>query len=104
MAFDCMDDCIHLHACRRVQAIGKKHRLMVPRYCTEDCSCYQSKDEGDFITVSEAVEYARNGASSIRGGYDSYDVYAECDLQGQTIGEILEEYEEVRINEILKEA
>lgn len=39
--FDCMEDCIHLKACRRLQAIGRKHRLMVPRYCTEDCTAYE---------------------------------------------------------------
>ena len=41
MAFECMDDCIHLKACRRVQIIGRTHRLLVPRYCTEDCTAYE---------------------------------------------------------------
>ncbi len=64
---------------------------MCPRYCTEDCTAYQSGDFGNYISVDEAVDYARRGASSIESGYDSYDVYCACDLTGQTIGEILEE-------------
>ena len=45
MAFECMDDCIHLKACRRVQQIGKRHRLLVPRYCTKECSAYRSSQD-----------------------------------------------------------
>ena len=90
MAFECMEDCIHLKACRRVQAIGKKHRLLVPRYCTEDCTAYVSGKNGDYITVDEALSYAREGVESIRGGYDSYDVYSACDLCGMTLNELIE--------------
>ena len=95
MAFECMEDCIHLKACRRIQAIGKKHRLLVPRYCTEECTAYISGNSESYITVDEAVSYARQGADSIKNGYDSYDVYALCDLNGMTLGEIIEaEYDE----------
>lgn len=87
--FDCKEDCIHLKACRRIQAIGRKHRLLVPRYCTDDCTAYVSGKEGNYVSVGEAVSYARNGADSIRGGYDSYDVYCHCDLCGMTLGEIV---------------
>ena len=88
--FECMEDCIHLKACRRVQAIGKKHRLLVPRYCTEDCTAYQSRDtEVGYVSAEQAAQYARDGASYIRGGYDSYDIYCACDLPKVTIGEIL---------------
>ena len=45
MSFEYQNDCIHLKACRRVQAIGRKHRLMVPRYCTEECTAYIGEDE-----------------------------------------------------------
>lgn len=92
--FDCMDDCIHLKACRRIQAIGRKNRLMVPRYCTTDCTAYVSGKGGNYISVSEAVNYARSGADSIRSGYDSYDVYCFCDLSGMTLGEILDSMEQ----------
>lgn len=91
MAFECMEDCIHLKACRRIQKIGKTHGLFVPRYCTEDCSCYLSGEtESGFISIEEAVDYAREGASSILSGYGTYDVYATIDLQGSTLSEILE--------------
>ena len=94
MAFECMDDCIHLHACRRIQAIGRKYRLRVPRYCTEDCDCYLSNDsETNYVSIDEALSFARNGVSSIQSGYDSYDVYCTSDLNGATLGEILDEAE-----------
>ena len=53
--FSCMDDCIHLHACRRIQAIGRKFRLNVPRYCSEDCSCYLSLDDMQDWTAEEIL-------------------------------------------------
>lgn len=93
--FECMEDCIHLKACRRIQAIGKKHRLLVPRYCTEECSAYVCGNNESYITIDEAVSYAMQGADSIRSGYDIYDVYGSCDLNGMTLGEIIEsEYDE----------
>lgn len=87
MAFECMEDCIHLKACRRVQAIGRKHRLLVPRYCTEECTAYKSANTGSFISVDEAWRIAVN---QYDGGSDAYDVYAHCDFPSMTIGEILE--------------
>lgn len=88
--FECMEDCIHLKACRRIQAIGRKYRLSVPRYCTEECSAYVCANSESYITVDEAINYARQGADGIRSGYDSYDVYTSCDLNGMTLGEIIE--------------
>ena len=67
--FECMDDCVHLKACRRIQAIGRKNRLLVPRYCTEECSAYRSIN--DIVKeVDEAIEWAfdagRDGNDWIR--------------------------------------
>lgn len=87
--FDCMEDCIHLKACRRVQAIGRKHRLLVPRYCTEDCTAYRSKDEiievAKIKDVQEAVDWA---VDSIKDGQDWVSVKS---IKGYSIGELLEE-------------
>ncbi len=48
-------------------------------------------DNGEtYVTVDEAIEYARAGVSSIRSGYDAYDVYCHSDLVGQTLTEIFE--------------
>lgn len=64
--FECMDDCVHLKACRRIQAIGRKHRLLVPRYCTEECSAYRNIN--DIVKeVDEAIEWAFDAG---RDGYD----------------------------------
>ena len=89
--FACMDDCIHLKACRRIQQIGKKYRLNVPRYCTEDCTAYQSRDANtNYVSIDTAINYARDGVGSIRDGYDMYDVYCKGDLYGVTLGEIFD--------------
>lgn len=87
--FECMEDCIHLKACRRVQAIGRKHRLIVPRYCTENCTAYRSKDEiievAKIEDVQEAVDWA---VDSIKDGQDWVNVKT---IKGYSIGELLEE-------------
>lgn len=75
MAFEVMNDCIHLKACRRVQAIGKKHRLIVPRYCTEDCTAYTSMGE-----VLEEVENAVRWAFD--RGKDGDDCIVIKDTEG----------------------
>lgn len=88
-----MDDCIHLHACKRVQKIGRTLGISCPRYCSVDCNCYQSKNDNTMlVSVKDAINYARDGVSSIRAGYDSYDVYCSADLSNRslTLGELLE--------------
>ena len=88
MAFESMDDCIHLKACRRVQKIGRSHRLMVPRYCTSDCSAYVSGNAGNYVSVDVAWKVA---VDQYDGKHDPYDVYAICDFPGQTLGELVDD-------------
>ena len=87
LAFECMEDCIHLKACRRVQAIGRKHRLIVPRYCTNDCTAYQSGETiievADLDGVQEAVNIA---VDWIKDGMDYVDVH---ELEGFSLNDIL---------------
>lgn len=86
--FECMNDCIHLQACRRVQAIGRKHRLLVPRYCTEECTAYRSKDElievATIQDVRQAVEWA---VDRVKDGSDWVNVKS---IKGHTIEDILD--------------
>ena len=86
--FECMNDCIHLQACRRVQAIGRKHRLLVPRYCTKECTAYRSKDDlvevATLQDVRDAVEWAVN---EIKNGQDWVDVKS---IKGYTLEDILD--------------
>lgn len=91
--WDHMSDCIHLKACRRLQKIARSKGCSFGRGCNENCSAYISKDAGEYVTVQEAVDYAIDGVSGIRGGYNAYDVYARQDFKGRTrtIGEILDE-------------
>lgn len=92
MSYECMYDCIHLHACRRIQYIARKRHIVIPHFC-ENCNCYVSGDTGKYVTAEEAVEYARDGVDDIRDGYNSYCVYATQDLRSKTISEIIEEAE-----------
>lgn len=91
MAFDCMEDCIHLRACRRVQAIGRKHRLMVPRYCTKECTAYLSRNAGAYLSAHAAWRVA---VEQYDGPSDPFDVYADWDFPAVSIGTILDEIEE----------
>lgn len=90
MAFECMEDCIHLKACRRVQAIGRKYRLMVPRYCTPECTAYISREAGYYLTAHDAWLVA---VDQYDGPRDPFDVYADCDFPSVSIGAVLDELE-----------
>ncbi len=46
-------------------------------------------DDTQYVTVEEAIRYAREGAYDIKSGYDPYDVYCSQDLDGRTIAEII---------------
>ena len=86
--FECMNDCIHLQACRRVQAIGRKYRLNVPRYCTQDCTAYRSSEEVINVATIDDVQKAVDWAvDEIKDGQDYVNVKS---VRGHTIGELLE--------------
>lgn len=91
MAFECMDDCIHLKACRRIQRIGKNLRLNVPRYCTAECSAYVSGNDNSFLSAEDACYTAR---IQYDGRSDPYDVYCSHDFQTKTLKEIVDELQE----------
>ena len=93
-------DCIHLKACRRLCKIARNKGIVLGRGCSVDCSAYVAGDVDDlcgdtlYVAVETAIEYARDGASSIRGGWSEYEVYCSCDLPGKTISEIIVELAE----------
>jgi hypothetical protein len=90
MAFECMEDCIHLKACRRIQAIGKSHRLLVPRYCTEDCTAYVSgNSKVNYVTVPVAEDYVY----ACGGEIDGYGYFTPI-LYGKKLGDIVNELQE----------
>ncbi len=91
MAFECMDDCIHLKACRRLQKIGRSKGHTFGRNCTEDCSAYVSGNTGSYISSRSAAEIARY---QYDGDHDPYDIYAEHDFCGKSLQEIIDELEE----------
>lgn len=93
MAFEYMEDCIHLKACRRLQKIGKSKGHTFGRSCTEDCTAYISGDCGNYITIDAACDYARR---EYDGNHDPYDIYCPADLEYEckTLSEIIQEMEE----------
>lgn len=96
MAFERMEDCIHLKACRRLQAIARNRQVIIPRYCTESCTAYVSGKSGYYLTAEEACNTAR-----IRydGDRDSYDVYCPWDFQAMSLGEIVSELQRDEVDE-----
>ena len=88
-----MKDCVHLKACRRMAKKAKIEGHPFTRGCNEACTAYVPGDEGEYVTVETAVRYARSGASSIRSGYDAYDVYCTQDLCAKTLNQIIYDVE-----------
>lgn len=86
----CMDDCIHLKACRRYAKIIKKemHGACVPRGCNETCTAYTSGNSELYVSVSDACYVAR---TQYDGNRDTFDVYCECDFGGKALSELVEE-------------
>lgn len=93
MAFDYMENCIHLKACRRLQKIGKSKGHTFGRNCTEDCTAYVNGDSGNYVTIDAACDYARR---EYDGNRDPYDIYCPVDLEQEckTIAEIIQEQED----------
>lgn len=89
MAFEVMNDCIHLKACRRVQAIGRTHRLSVPRYCTEDCTAYVGMDEVEG-TIIDAIQWAFERG---RDGNDYLNINSTDGLKDLLLGEARKEHQ-----------
>lgn len=83
------EDCVHLKACRRLSKIARAEVGYFSRGCTEKCSAYYKDDGTSYVSVEGAVEYAADGVSYIRSGYDTYDVYCPGDLDGMTLSEII---------------
>ena len=82
MSFDVMEDCIHLKACRRVQSIGRKHRLLVPRYCTNECTAYCGMEDVKH-EIEEAVQWAFNRG---KDGNDWLEVGSMDGLRDMLLG------------------
>ena len=91
---DYAENCIHLKACRRLSKIVKAKNGFVARGCNETCSAFTPDTGETYVTVNEAVKYARDGVQSIMDGYGAYDVYCACDLRGMTLTQLCEEAEE----------
>lgn len=84
-----MSDCVHLKACRRLSLIAKNTLVSFNRGCNKDCTAYVSGDDERYISIDDAVYYARSGESMVRGGWDAYDVYVSSDLAGATLNELV---------------
>lgn len=71
-----MADCIHLHACRRIQQrYTNAGHQRVSRGCNKECLAYMRVEPIDVTGRTAALETAWDGAEMIRNGYDEFDVY-----------------------------
>lgn len=70
--------------------IDKKTGKCIPRGCNDNCTAYVPGRIGEYVSVDEAVDYAIDGVSSIRSGYDPLDVYYSGDLKPKTLMELVD--------------
>lgn len=70
-----MMDCIHLHACRRMQAHFAKYGKpkaagvkYIARGCDANCSAYQVAVRHEVVKLKDALRTAWEGAEYMRGG------------------------------------
>lgn len=95
MAWQYMEDCIHLKACRRMSKLLTSKGVHVNRGCNEECTAYINYDHFDeaVVTVGDALEYGRHVMGALQYGTSPDDMCLyESDVEGQTtIGEILQE-------------
>ena len=70
----CMDDCIHLKACRRLQKmVLKKHGEHIARHCDTDCTAYQTiveiANEKGYYTDDQVYSVLRGACMDGKNGY-----------------------------------
>lgn len=71
----CMDDCIHLKACRRLQKVARaENKTIVARHCDEQCTAYETEDEfiencdERYFTYSEVKTCIRGAVKDAQSG------------------------------------
>ena len=85
------EDCIHLHACRRMQLVAKSKGFTYSRGCDkETCTAYVPGDGEKYVDVEEASTRIRMAIE----GY-SYDDLCFLGDEAKTLNEIIENLEEV---------
>ena len=90
-----MEDCIHLHACRRMallyalrgkpKSVGPNH---VARGCNEECNCYQTfVATGDMVATSTASRIGREYMDMLEYGHSIDDLCVEIrgDMEAESI-------------------
>ena len=86
MYYDCMEDCIHLHACR---LLAKRYRnagsKFVARFCNDECPAYQRMREVCVVSADDACYTARH---QYDGPQDPCDAYCAWDFPSFTAYEI----------------
>ena len=72
------DDCIHLHACRRMkriymEAFGSRAKK-VSRGCDYECSCYQTAEPVEAVEIHHAIDRMRQTVDILEYGYSPDDI------------------------------
>lgn len=66
-----MERCIHLKACRRVQAIGAKNGHQFARHCDKNCTAYVDEKE-----LAKALDYDRGQYQ--QGEWDMFELISSA--------------------------
>lgn len=70
---DYAEDCIHLHACRRMAKIYRESKsfksYFIARGCGEECTAYQRAEKVYAIEATVAYDIAVDGAYMAQSGY-----------------------------------
>ena len=77
------EDCIHLHACRRLSKLAEEQfNKKITRNCNAKCNAYKS---GDLVTVEDACDVARRLLKDMEYGYSYDDLSVEVDTFMQEV-------------------
>ena len=88
-----MNDCVHLHACRRLQNMWKKrYKVSWGRGCNEDCTAYETAAEIEVYDIDEAASHIWSLLEEY-ADHDPRDIFARWDIPIHTV-KVLSDSEE----------
>ena len=85
MGTEFAEDCIHLHACRRMAKIYRESKsfksYFIKRECNEECTAYQKAKRRLVVTFDDAYDAAKEGIRMSELGYGVGDAIAPQDFE-----------------------
>lgn len=83
MGIEYAEDCIHLHACRRLSKLAEaQFNKKLTRNCNVKCKAYKS---GELVIVEDACDVARRLLRDMEYGYSYDDLSVEVNTFMQEV-------------------